>query len=509
MLRDYREGLRLTVDPDTGQDFTEDTIRRVTARGSSFYRRSDALDIVLLGVQKKDEFFAQQVRIDRAASAFLYGYHGRLWGEEPLPAFGGSGKVAATGNAGTIWAGSTSVPDPFAVRATDPAGLRYQVVVGGEADGSGEAELTLVAIDGGSETNLAEGTELTWTNPPPGSAPTATVTGAAFTGGLPEETDADFAARLAARVRHKPASGNWSHLRTFARDATVSVEDAFVYPCAFHAGSVLVAVTGKRGNSIGPLGRIPAAGVLGTVTAALVPPGSPDVAGRAHVLVVPPTGEPSDLVLQLDQPFGSPAGWTDTTPFPPVGAGGAAIEITTLTTQQNFRVTTAAAGQLPGGATGPLAGVSLMVWDDASSAFETLTVDTVEDLGAGVYRVILAAAAAKTLALGDVISPHTQRAATLAAGVEAYFDSLGPGEVIDLDGDERGSRAYRNPIPAEEFPSRAGQAVVSFVTDALGSVVADASLASLAPNAPSVPSDPVLGPMMLVLGKLGVYPATV
>lgn len=507
VLRDFREGLRALTNPDTEQAFTEDELRRATAHGSRFYREADAIDQILIGIQKRDEFFAQQIRLDRAGSGFLRTYHATLWGEVFLPAFGGSGGVTAHGTPGTLWLGSTTVPDAFAVTGTDPSMRRYQVMLSGvAAPVTGLATLTLVAIDGGDETNPAVGTLIKWTNPPPGSDPTAVVVGAAFTGGLDAETDADFAARVAARVRHKPASGNWAHLRAFARAASVSVEDAFIYPCAFYAGSVLVAITGKRGATAGPLGRVPSVNVLSTVRALLVPPASPLVPGRAHVVVVPVQTVASNLTVQIAQPLGSSAGWFDLEPFPRI-TGIVPVTITTVTTQLDFRVTSSAAGQLPQGVAGPLAGVHLMVWNALTSAFETLDVFTVQDLGAGVYRVILNTAPAETLTLGDYISPDmAARALPLTAAVVSYFDSLGPGEVIDLVTDERAVRAFRNPVPSEEYPSRAGQNVVTFIAEAMGAPVSDATLTAISLSTPTLPADPVDGPRLIVLGNFAVYP---
>jgi hypothetical protein len=505
ILREHREGLRFLPNPDTGLPFTEDEIRRATARGGRFYREADGIDLVGLGHQKRDEFFAQQVRIDRAGSGFLRTYHATLWGETYLPAFGGAGKVAGKGNPGTIWQGSTTVPDPFAVFGTDPAGQRYQVVINATADAvSGEAELVLIAIDGGDETNIPAGTIIKWANPPPGSAPDAVVLDD-FGGGLDAETDADFAKRLSGRVRHKPASGNWSHFRTFAREASVSVEDAFVYPCAFYSGSVLVAVTQKRGATPGPRARVAGFNVLSSVTGMLVPPGSPVIPGRAHVVVVTVQPEPTDLVVRLAQPLGSGAGWTDLVPFPQVD-GTDAVAITALTDETHFEITTGTAGQLPQGLT-VAGGVHLMVWDPETSLFAPLFTATVTDLGAGVYAVEPASATlGKALAMGDWVSPDMSRRADITTGVNAYFDSLGPGEVIDLLTDERSVRCYRNPVASEAFPMRAGQSVLTFLGEALGAPVSDSTLASITLSLPSLPADPVDGPKLLVAGLFGVYP---
>lgn len=505
-LRDLREGLRLRLDPATRQPFTEDTLQRVTAKGGRFFREADAIDLVLLGVQRRAEWLAQQLHIDRAGTAFLDSYHGKLWGAR-LGAFGGSGTVAARGLEGTNWQGSTTVPDGFAKVGLDPKGNRFQVLVTGTADVDGDATLSLVGIDGGDETNIDAGTVITWETPPPGAEPTAVVTGERFRGGRDAETDASYSKRLFDRVRHKPASGNWSHVRTYARDASVSVEDAFVYPCAFHAGSELVVVVQKRAaGDTAPNGRVPSLSVLTAVRSAVVPPASPFVPGRVHTVVVPPQTEPSHLVMQLAQPLGSNAGWRDLSPFPAVNAGTGACAITTLTSQTDFRITTAAGGELPNGMS-PASDVHVMVWNAAASAFVSLDVQTVTDLGADVYRIqLLAAPTGYTLALGDWVSPDMARRDELAAAIVTYFDTLGPGEVINLASDERSVRAFRNPVPSEEYPQRAGQGVINVVTEALGAPVSDATLVSVSLTTPTVPVDPVLGPNLIVAGKAAVYP---
>lgn len=502
ILRFFRNGLRNLVDPETGDLFTEDVIRKATTAGSRFYVEADAIDLACQGVQKRDEFLAQQIRVDRAGSAFLVNFHAVTWGETYLPATGGTGDIVATGLPGTTWIGSTTVPDPFATFGTDERGNRFQVLVSGIADPDGEATLVVIGIDGGLETNLAPGAEIRWSNPPAGSDPTAVVA-TQFTGGGPAETDAEFSARLAARIRHKPGAGNDAMVRALARAASNAVEDAFVYPCAMNAGSVLVAITQKRGSTVGPNGRVASAGVLLQVQAAIVPPGSPDLPGQDFVAVLPDTPQPTNTVVQLALRKGSAAGWTDLQPFPPIN-GTNAVAVSLVTTQTDWRITTSGAGQLPSGVSS-LPGVGLMVWDVATSRFEQLQVATVTDLGGGVYRVQLSAAPTHTIAVGDWISPATLQMTALAEAVEAYFDSLGPGEVVNLSSDVLAARAFRRPIPSEEYPARAGQSLITFIAEALGAVAADATLASNTVSTPSLPADPIDGPRRITLGKFAAY----
>jgi hypothetical protein len=146
-----------------------------------------------------------------------------------------------------------------------------------------------------------------------------------------------------------------------------------------------------------------------------------------------------------------------------------------------------------------------MVWDVASSRFEILQVASVTDLGAGVYSVQLSQAPTHTIAVGDWISPATLQHQSLALATEAYFDSLGPGEVVNLSSDVLGARAFRRPIPSEEYPSRAGQSLITFIIEALGAVASDATLASNTISTPSLPTDPIDGPRRVTLGKFAIY----
>jgi Baseplate J-like protein len=506
ILANFREGLRAKTDPETGLPFTESTIKRVTQEGSRFYVEADADDLVLMAVGKRAEFLSQQLSHDRAGHAFLVERHSVLWDEPFLPGFSATGQVLATGNPGATYVGSTTIPDQLATYGVDQRGNRYQVYIGGVADADREAELTLASIDTGIETNIPVGEKIRWVNPPIGSDPEATVIDADFSGGQPPENDADYQDRLGARIRHKPAAGNAAQFRAWCRESSVSVDDGFIYPAAFNAGSVLAVVLQKRGSTVGPNARLPSAGVLTAVEDRIVPPASPVVPPHVHVVVVAPQARSTNMVLLLDLLRGSATGWEDVEPFPSSRGALSSVAITTVTSQSNFQITSGAAGQLPGAVAGPLAGVHLMVWNDAISAFERLDVSTVEDLGAGVYRVLLSAAPVKTLVVGDYVSPSTARRDAIAQGVTEYFDSLGPGEVVDLDTDVRGSVAFRRPIPSEEAPQRAGQAVINFITESLGSALADAQLDVISVSTPSVPTDPLDGPELLVPGKLNVLP---
>lgn len=504
ILLNFRHGLRQITNPDTGSKFTEREIATATARLSRWWADADAVDIVLFAGQQRSLYLADQVRIDRAAISWLTGYHGRLWGQSLLPASGGSGPCNAPATVGTVWAGSTTIPDAAAVQGTDPAGKTYQVLFTVVTPGSGVAALQLKAVDTGEETNIPSATEIKWSQLKPLGAQEKGTTSALFTGGAPRETSAQFAKRLLDMIQHRAAAGNNAHFRAWARASSSSVEDAFVFACSLHAGTTLVALTQKRGNVLGPDGRIPSVGTLTSATTYLTPPGSAVVPAPPFVLVVPTVKQVSDLALGLALPKGQASGWEHLDPWPGLGTGAPFhTEISTYTDQTHFKITRGSGSKaLPSGVTAP----PLMVWNETQSRWEKLLVQSVNLDAGSVYSVVLSGAPSFTLAVGMRVSPSTERRTVIAETIEEYFDSLGPGELVDLSLDPRAHRAFRFPKPSEDRPQRAGSAVLTFLHDALGGALADSSLAAISSQTPSLPSDPTVGPSLMCGGKVGIYP---
>ena len=53
---------------------------------------------------------------------------------------------------------------------------------------------------------------------------------------------------------------------------------------------------------------------------------------------------------------------------------------------------------------------------------------------------------------------------------------------------------------------RAGQSVINFVQESVGSALADSTLDVISQSLPTVPTDVIDGPGMLTLGKFAIYP---
>lgn len=499
ILQVFRNGLRKLINPRTGQLFTEDDIQAATAVQSRFWIEATAIDLAMMATQRRALFLADQVRPDRAGSGFLRAYHADLWGLTFLLATGGSGTVVVPegglSNPATF-IGSTTIGDPVASTFVSDNGTILQVlftttlpIIGGTLD--------VKAVNTGPSTNLPAGTELQPSNNLPTNYVGLAEVQSQMTGGAADETDAEFADRLLQRIRDRPAAGNPAHFRAWAREASTAVEDAFVYACALQAGSVAVAITQKRGGVAGPDARIPSVGLLTTVRGYLTPPLSPVVPTPPYVLVVAPQSESTDMQLSLSMRRGVSSGWLDEVPWPAFKST-TTPSITGVTSQTQFEITLDIAADVPVDST-----PSLMVWNDAASSFELLDVQSVTSAGGGLFDVVLNTSPAKTLASGDWISPGNGRLSSINQAITAYFDSLGPGEVV-ASTDTNFHRAFRQPEPFEEYPQNAGSGITPYLFDALGALIASVTLRDITINAPTL-ADPAAGPNLLTAGKVAVY----
>jgi len=526
ILAVFRNKLRLMVNPGTGLLFTEDEVLRATAPGTRFYIEADSIDLFGQATQQRALFFAAQIDPRTANKQFLEDFHGSLWlgADSRLPSSSSSGSVLATGVDATIVPGSSTVPDPAAATATDPNGLRYQatetVVIA-----NGQALLSMISLDTGFVTRLPVGTELRWsTNTNPGTDPTASVA-SAFDGGFDAETDEEYANRIVQRIRNRPASGNAVHFQAWAQESSSAVEQAFIYACALNAGTTVVSVTEKRAVQVtglppeGPSARIPSLATLNTVAAYLTPPASPVVPERVLVVVTGVVAQPATMVMRISMATGRSGGWADPEPWPPFSASipdpgltvvaGGGLTLSVITDQS-----------LPGDAA-VLSGTvapQLMLFNPEISRWAKLTVTSVTDPTPGAstprtFVVVLTSLpdlldanfVTRLPLVGDKLSPYTDRADIIAESSEAYFDTLGPGEMV-LSNDVRYSRTARRPIPAVQYPYRAGQGILRYLLSGLGGTAADAQLTSISRNEPDVPTNIVDGPNMITFGATNIFP---
>jgi hypothetical protein len=416
------------------------------------------------------------------------------------------------------------VPDAAAAVATDPNGLRYQNLANVTIV-NGQAIVALIGLDTGFVTRLPQNTELRWSlNTNPGTDPTMRVV-TAFDGGFDAETDEEYSNRILQRIRHRPASGNAVHFQAWASQASAAVEQAFVYPCALLAGSTIVAVTEKRPKIVegvtpeGPEARTPSLATMNTVAAFLTPPSSPVVPEGVFVLVTSITGQPSDLVLRVAMPAGKSGGWADVDPWPSYSDVYEATALSSVSVD-GLTISFITDQSLPGDAT-VLIGVeapSMMLFNQEISRWVQLDVVSVTDPQPGTsiarsFIVVLATApvlydggGGERLPMeGDRISPFTDRAGIMAEAIEAYFDSLGPGEMIDPESASF-VRSARRPLANVRWPQRAGQGILRYLLSGLGGTAADAELTQITRNEPDLPTNVTDGPNMVIFGAINVFP---
>lgn len=505
-LRSVLRGMIGRFDPALARVITEDDVQAATQEGSREYARFNAIDQALLAVHAKAGALADQAFPLRATSGALV-LHGQQRDLPRLPASGATIYAEAVAPVGSTFVGSTTVPDPAAAFATIN-GLTYQVLynvttpANGRAGSDAASPLILVGVSTGEQTNLVAGSTLTWGGNVPLGATSTFITTIDGSGGHDVETEYEWAKRLNDDDAHPSESENAAHVRRWAREASVAVEDGFVYSCAKYAGTDVVCVTQKRGRQSetaprGPLARVPSAGTFATVTAYLVPPGSPVSSQRGTRYVVAPQTTYTNVSLALALPRGRGIGWRDVRPWPLWD--GAAASVNNITDTTHFRIanTTALVSSTS----------SIMVWHRSTSRWEELRVTSIADHGGGTsWDVVLQSAPATSIAVGDYISPATRSPLFLAQAVESYFDGLGPGEVVDVDTDGRAPRAARFPDPIEVFPYRAGSAIVTAIQEALSGVTTNGELLAISSTSPVLPTDPTDGPQMLVCGHVAIYP---
>jgi hypothetical protein len=493
-----RYELRHALNPDTGQPFTEGEIQAVTSELSRDYKEANALDLVMLAVQQRGQWLADQALETTASDSWLKEVHGPMWGiGDPLPASGGGGTITWKATPGTTFLGSTTLPTGYAHKIAIGA-VTYQVLFSEVTSIGGVATLRVRALSTGLETNAKTTQIATPITQPSGADPAGIGITANFTGGAPAETAQEYANRISAAKRDKEGAGNQAQLRALAKGASAAVETAWVYPCALEAGSTIIAVGAKRGNTVGPTARIAGQTVVDDVVAYLTPPGSPVLPPQPWLLGVAQVPENTDVAVRLTMAKKSVSGWTDLVPWPTATA--ALVLVSNVTDQQHFKIDVGGAGAPPNPTP------ALMVWNNATSAFELLAVVSVSLDAGNVYNVVLGSAPAATIAVGMAVSPGNGQADAIGLALGQYFDALGPGELVNLSTSTLAHRAYRWPPPDEEYTTDVGGLLLTYLQDALGAAITNSSLPYTSVSTPTLPASPELGPHQLVIRHFGIYP---
>lgn len=515
LILDYfRLGLLSVVNPDTGEAFTADEVARATSQGSRWYNEANAIDDLQQGQERKAMFLAQQGNPLTASTWWLEHVWGPMLAPEGRQSAGrAGGYLTVRAPSGTSIVGSTTVPDETAYWGYVGA-VRVQVLVTSTVPSSGVATVSAVAIDAGTQGNFAgDGEVLTWSNRDPAMAPTATID-SEWSGGTATETDYEFAVRMVDSLAYKQGGGNDAQQRAWARRATLSVLEAFIYPCYSRANSFLVAVTQKRGTAVGPEALQPSEATLAEVTAQMVPPGAPDQPAIPMVVVTGFEAEPCDLAVHLAMAVGSSDGFYDAVPWPSHDDGPADLPPrVTIQGADYIRITAENEATLPGQSA--LATITedfpaMVYWDEATSAwYDMPAIVSIEDLGSNVFEISFGTSLPSTLHFGAYVCPKFNPNSAIAAAkaLQDYFDGLGPGELF-APTDIRSGRCLRFPPATDLSPWRAGTELGTVVREAIGGVASSSTVPYMSTTVPSYQTHFSDGPCKLTLGQVGIYPLT-
>lgn len=197
----------------------------LTAPGSDADLEAQALAVELEGVEASAYQTSLDILPDQASPSALdrFGYVYNV----PRK----TGTIAQRSAQVTGAASGTTYPIPSGTQAASSSGVLFNVVESSvTTDGSNHATITLHAVDVGTEGNLDVGETVTFTIAPSGLNPTAPIT-AVIADGEGVEDDAALAARIIARLRERPASGNRADWREWVLSYIgTTIDEAYIYP---------------------------------------------------------------------------------------------------------------------------------------------------------------------------------------------------------------------------------------------------------------------------------------
>lgn len=372
--------------------------------------------------------------------------HGDLLDLEKQPAAGSVGNVLITASA--------TSPIETGRELTDDAGLRFEVLVGGNYD-DGDS-VPIGAIDTGDATNHAAGDTLQWVSAPPFCDPNVEVDTGGLTNGIDEEDDEVFRSRILAVYQNPPGAGNWEHIAEIGEASTSSVQKIFVHPA--HQGPATTGVVAVAAPTETSKSRVIA---TTTMNGTVIPYIKGKLPTRVGLNITTVADSSVDVAIGLslpEAPTASPpglgGGWLDGTPWPaPDGLTYFKHAVTAVTSDTQFTVDAQ---------TAPTAGVTRIQWLSPSNWQLYKALVTSYSGSAGAY-VITIDTPFTDIDVGAYVWPACQNAQTYVDAVIDAFAKLGPGE--KTTNASALIRGFRHPIPATAWPYSLGAAMLRAVTD--------------------------------------------
>lgn len=194
-----------------------------TVQGSDAYLTAEALGVLLEGLEAQGEAAVREILPDTASTSGL-NRHGGVDGVPRKAAAATTLTVAITGTPGATVTFGTAVLLSTVGISYRPDPLVASVVL----DGGGAGSVSVTSTTTGAGTVLAVAAVLTWSTTPTNANATGAVS-SVDVAGVDAETDTSYAARIIARRRDRPASGNRADWRQWCLDASATVVEAYVY----------------------------------------------------------------------------------------------------------------------------------------------------------------------------------------------------------------------------------------------------------------------------------------
>lgn len=197
----------------------------LVAPGSDAYLQASALATQLEALEAAAEQVTKDMLPDQASSEAL-DRHAYVDGLTRLAGFTARASVTVT----SAIAGTYTIPAGTRMAYSD--GTLYVVESASvtTSGGSPSGSITVRAVEAGAAATRAIGDVLTFVTTPTGLNSTGTVA-SSLRAGTDAETDVELAARIIARRRERPGSGNRADWREWVKSYTgTEITDAYVYP---------------------------------------------------------------------------------------------------------------------------------------------------------------------------------------------------------------------------------------------------------------------------------------
>lgn len=196
------------------------------------------------------EWISKQIFVDQAEGDML-DRHGLIWGITRKAASFASGSVIFYG------VNTTLVPEGTVVQ--DENGIEFATIADGTISG-GQATIDIQAVEAGEDSNYS-GSSLQLVEPIDDINDLVDVVAPGTTGGVDEESDDDYRARILYRIQQPPMGGNADDYVAWALSDEIStdfgiVAGAWCFPLASGPGTVDVVVTAQGSNPVASSGLL-------------------------------------------------------------------------------------------------------------------------------------------------------------------------------------------------------------------------------------------------------------